>query len=257
METDKFKIIHAVNHAALQMPPLTKEDHNPHGNYNYVSIDEYFDFIAKVAFNYGLAWSVRQTDLSLSNEPAPMKPFMIGTFEFDLLHIEGGVWPCFFRCTVTHPVQGAQTAGSMLSYAMKMFLRMTFGVVTGEQDADATDPAAHVSAPSLVFDPLNMVTRHKESPAPIIEMELPEPVESNYLPPKIEPRGPEGLRADTIFNLAVEFLADCPHEAGLEDYWRDNISTFELVKAESPTLHKKLIKAFKDRREALKTGETV
>lgn len=247
-------VAQAILSIAPRIPSLDKSDRNEHGGYNYVSIDDYFDHVARIAQHDGLGWSVRQIDLNLSNDLP--KPMMVGTFEFDLFTATDR-WNSFFRVTVSHPVQGAQTAGSMLAYAMKMFLRMTFSVVTGEQDADATDPGAYEEKEGpanlkhladVLLGPGQKVVTENNVPPPL------DPPAGVY-PPLDLPAGKDSsgpsLRANTIFDLATAFLADCDSEEKLEKYWLENTSPFEFVKTDSPPMYKKLVAAFKAQRVKL------
>lgn len=131
----------AINKTITEVPDLSKSARNKHGGFNYVSIDSYYQEVAKVAAKNGLSWSVRETGCDYAgavktrNGEQMVYKF---TYEFDVA-CGSSTHRGYSSFSVIHPYQGPQTAGSAASYADKLFMRTTFKVVTGEEDADAVD----------------------------------------------------------------------------------------------------------------------
>ena len=118
---------------------LGKAAVNPHGNYKYVSIDKYYEVVASAAAKNGLFWTVSEIKSGL-NSNFGKGGFMESSYTITMYHESGAVVYEFSRIPMIHPIQGAQTVGSALSYVDKVFMRQIFAVSTGEEDADATNP---------------------------------------------------------------------------------------------------------------------
>ena len=120
-------ITEAIINASSKMPTLGKHERNAYGKYDFVSIDQYYEKIPAIVAEAGLFWRVREEAFQIAGDK------IIYTFAFDLFHKDGTILPSYGRITVIHPIQGAQTAGSALSYAEKIFMRTTFKIVTGKK----------------------------------------------------------------------------------------------------------------------------
>lgn len=234
--TEEMAVVYkAINDAASAMPSLRKGDKNAHGGYNYVSIDDYFEQAGSVVHTHGLSWSIRE----VSSETVQVGEKMVGgratptwglkvKYEVDLYHVSGVMLDTIFSTTILHPLQGAQTAGSAMSYAAKLFLRNTFGIVTGEQDADASDtnafdmggenPAPKAAAPARTAAPRGKETQAAEA---------------------------EPLDQKNAVSVAKVFLAACTDRQSLTDYWSRND---ELFKSLDKPQYDELVEAFRQRR---------
>jgi hypothetical protein len=118
---------------------LGKAAVNPHGNYKYVSIDKYYEVVASAAAKNGLFWTISEVKSTL-NPNIGKTGVLDATYTITMYHESGAVAYEFSRITMVHPIQGAQTVGSAMSYVDKVFMRQIFAVSTGEEDADATNP---------------------------------------------------------------------------------------------------------------------
>lgn len=256
----KAETIKALIGAAKAMPNLRKGDRNDHGSYSYVSIDDYYEKAAKVVVDAGLTWKIRETNCETFEVQgrSRLETAVRTTYEVDLMHESGDLNEGFFKATITHPLQGAQTAGSSLSYLDKLFLRTTFHIVTGEKDADATDNA--------VFD-LGSADAGRgkgqskgaakpkgqgaeQDPFSLGQTEAPgaEAVQS-------ADAGNSPAEAAAFRDLSTTFIQSAANEAELTQYWTDNEATFGLLKAADPDGYKTLIAAFKARKTQLKGAE--
>ena len=131
-------IAEAVLAVQMSLGTLGKEDRNQFQNYNFVSIDKYYEVVARAATQQGLSWFCQETSSEIVNFGKD-KGAIRFEFAFTMFHVSGQVVPCYDRISIYHPLQGAQTSGSAASYAEKLFMRKAFKVVTGEDDADAVD----------------------------------------------------------------------------------------------------------------------
>lgn len=133
-------IAEAIFKVSLSIGQLGKSEVNPFGKFPYVPIDKYYEIVAHEALTNGLSWTCKEiSSVLVGGEPT--KPIMKFTYMFTLLGRDGVCVPAADVISIFHQFQGAQTAGSAASYAEKLFMRKMFKVVTGEVDADATDPS--------------------------------------------------------------------------------------------------------------------
>jgi hypothetical protein len=243
-------IAKAIVAAARAMPSLVKGDRNAHGKYNYVPIDDYYKDAASVALQHGLTWRIREVSSEIRMAPSSGKDAFRVTYSFAVMHEDGDVIEDFFRVTILHPLQGAQTAGSAMSYADKLFMRTTFHIVTGEQDADASD--------SGVFD----LTAPARSGSAAIGQDMDTLLDLGYVgKPEAElfdiPDGVQELeRVPDEFEIAAEMaitFVDLANDLqALEKYWLDNDALFNRMKKEESVLYDKVRKAFTVRKNILK-----
>jgi hypothetical protein len=268
-------LVQAMVTAASAMPVLAKTDTNQYGGYAYVPIDRYYALVAPVLFANGLAFSIGEFD----------KPDLVGSgkgatavfhYECVLLHVSGESLRS--RVSIPHPWQGAQTSGSAMSYAAKCFLRSTFALVTGEQDADATDPRleAQEKAP------------RQRSPAEVVGASVPQPQAGPASPPAGSPPPAGGALSgplpeltqgelnpilDHYFDGNLPILIDPGNDAQfpwtlardvfhsfaplIEEYprfaeWcRLNIRVIEGMKQADPDSYAQVKRIFEERRKAL------
>lgn len=272
-----------------QVPNLRKGDRNPHGGYNYVSIDDYYEQVAKIAASNGITWKAREVSSEIitlgekADKRGVMSPvFALKTkYEFDVLvraeretTKEGELVRAaytsahegFFSCTILHPLQGAQTAGSSLSYADKLFMRTVFKVVTGEGDADASDNNAFSTDDPLDMSPAPRQVRKKRFDKDVENIldGLQEVVDiaegrsdgSEYRvhAPKADDAQDEGVVAWFV-GLVEAFLPMAKTTDELEKYWHDNEHNIDAVKDEDPEAYKRIVNMFKVRKLEIKKGK--
>lgn len=115
---------------AAAMEPLAKRDRNPDIGYSFVSIDDYYEKAASKLLEAGVSWICREKGFTDTGG------LLWWQFHFDVFDAEGNVWKRAGRVTVPHEFEGPQTAGKVVSYAEKVFLRQLLKLVTGEPDAD-------------------------------------------------------------------------------------------------------------------------
>lgn len=227
----KQETIKAIAETRESIGQLGKSEMNPHGRYKYVSIDAYYEKVATIAARNGLSWVVHEDDFVVI--PDVGKTGIIqAKYSITLLHDCGDCIPGFSRLTILHPIQGAQTVGSAVSYLDKVFMRQLFAVATGEKDADAdeTDPSA--------LDGIE-----KAKPAP----EKAKPVEKKLAAPP----GPDDWKVhQQIFD---QFLPTCQTEDDLREFWAKNYEARYFLKEHAPDVLEDITSAFsKRKREILK-----
>ncbi len=120
--------------ASIKVEPLIKrEDHNE--GWKFVSIDDYYEKAADILLKHGVSWSATEDFVG----PVHPEYDAIGwRFSFSIYDIDGTFLPNFSKVTVPHDIEGPQTAGKVMSYAEKVFLRQLMKLVTGELDADSS-----------------------------------------------------------------------------------------------------------------------
>lgn len=247
--------------AAKAMPALRKGDQNAHGNYAYVAIDDYYEVAAKVVVKHGLTWKIREVSCQIVEVQGRqrLENAVVTTYEVDLLHEGGASVEGFFKATITHPLQGAQTAGSSMSYLDKLFLRTTFHIVTGEKDADATDNTVFdLGQPDAGRGPARVAGKGK----PAGKAAEPDPFGfSGDANGPLPPAGAEAVRpavstvAGDFLDMATTFVASATNEEELTKYWTDNEAAFHSLKSEDEEGYKALIFAFKARKKQLKGAD--
>lgn len=132
-----------ISDVGAKIPTLAKTTRNGDAGFNYVSIDGYYEKVAPILREAGLIWVIDEEGFELIpnvyGEHWCRFEYMMTLFHTIGLDTDDGIeTPSFsLRLSLIHPFQGAQTTGSAMSYAEKIFLRTLFKIVTGEPDADA------------------------------------------------------------------------------------------------------------------------
>jgi hypothetical protein len=244
MGTTSANIVKAVVKTRQDVGTLGKGTLNPHGNYKYVSIDRYYETVADAASKNGLMWVIREDEIAFTS--ATPKLSIQSKYTIDIYHESGEVIEGFSTLSIVHPVQGAQTVGSAMSYVDKVFMRQTFAVASGEKDidADATDPGA------FDLDPPKPAPRAAAKPpapekAKVVEVG-PVPSYSGDLP------GEEG-NFDIVETFFMAFLPDVKSRAELNKFYLDpvNVNAMNHMKTHSPAQFKKVYDAFAERGKIL------
>jgi hypothetical protein len=232
METTSANIVKAVIKTRQDVGTLGKGTLNPHGNYKYVSIDRYYETVADAASKNGLMWIIREEEIAL-NTNIGKTGVLQSKYMIDMYHESGEVIEAFSVLSILHPIQGAQTIGSAMSYVDKVFMRQTFAVATGEKDidADATNPGA------FDLDP------PKPAPKPVAKA-VEKPVD---LP------GEEG-DWNMVEQIFIQFIPTAKTYDELKEFWNADSNTNALnhLKAGSPDQYARVVEAFKSRAKELK-----
>ena len=225
----KPETIKAIVSVRDQVGSLGKAAMNPHGKYRYVSIDTYYEKVGSVAAKHGLSWVAREVDFKLTFEGG--KGMVQATYSIMLMHISGDVVPDFTRITIVHPLQGAQTVGSAMSYLEKVFMRQLFAIATGEKDSDAdeTDPNALLGG--------STPTKQREPER------RPEP----------KPEQPQMSVAD-IEAMFTSFLPMAQNEDELKGFWSDNYPARNTLKNSDEDAYNRVLAAFSARKAQIKNA---
>ena len=218
----KPETIKAIIETRTKVGNLGKAAFNPHGRYKYVSIDTYYEKVAAAAAANGLAWVANETKFDLL--PDVGKTGIIrATYAVTLMHSSGDYLPNFSSITIVHPIQGAQTVGSAMSYLDKVFMRQLFSVATGEAGADADET-----------NPEDLMLGEKA------------PKETSA------PKGPGEEDLKQLEDVFVTFVPTAETENDLKQFWSDNIKGLDLLKVHAPEKHKRIIAAFSERKAQIK-----
>ena len=228
-ETTSANIVKAVIKTRQDVGTLGKGTLNPHGNYKYVSIDRYYETVADAASKNGLMWIIREESITL-NANMGKTGVLQAQYTIDMYHESGEVIEAFSVLSILHPIQGAQTIGSAMSYVDKVFMRQAFAVATGEKDidADATNP---------------MDLDIKPAPKPVAK-----PVEK-----PIDLPGEEG-DWNMLEQIFIQFIPTAKTYDELKEFWNTDSNTNALnhLKAGSPDQYARVVEAFKSRAKELK-----
>jgi hypothetical protein len=151
----------AVAAVMAEIHRLKKTDENKHGQYKYVSVDDFKDLVRPLMAANGLSLSMTETDYSLETLQGRNGATVNAriTYEFRLRHVSGESDEPE-RATIMLPHTGAQTAGAAKSYVIKEYLKGRFLVSTGDRDmieggadADAFKPQEYTGAPKKNITP--------------------------------------------------------------------------------------------------------
>jgi hypothetical protein len=231
MDTTSANIVKAVIKTRQDVGTLGKGTLNPHGNYKYVSIDRYYETVADAASKNGLMWIIREEEITL-NTNIGKTGVLQSKYMIDMYHESGEVIEAFSVLSILHPIQGAQTIGSAMSYVDKVFMRQTFAVATGEKDidADATNPGA------FDLDP------PKPAPKPVAKA-VEKPID---LP------GEEG-DWNMVEQIFIQFIPTAQTYDELVEFWSapDHRASLSHLKEGSPDQYKRVYEAFGKRGKEL------
>ena len=241
---------------AQAVPQLGKADRNNFAKYNYVSIDKYYEVIARLAAANGISWQA--SEIRNIVEPDLGKDGAIRvTYAFTVYHESGDVLDEFAIFTIVHPIQGAQTAGSALSYAEKLFMRSAFKVVTGEDDADATNPEDLRRTTKAATDTNVKVVKEAFPDAKVVEVRK-KPAEGSIAPdpsPEVavishlnKYQHPiikhESRDWDAIAGVLIRSANGSTELEHVMTLWKDNMGVIDKMKDESAALYEEVRAAF-------------
>lgn len=233
------EIVKAILSTAKAVGTLGKAAVNPHGGYNYVSIDKFYESVARIANDNGLNWVLRETQFEVLSSIGKTGAIRVN-YAVDLMHEAGEMQRDFSQVSIIHPIQGAQTVGSSMSYADKVVMRQLFKVPTGEKDIDAdeTDNRALDLGPT------------KPAPKVSVDIDPPAPANGNAIP-KIAVPGEEA-NWDAVEEIFKNFIPNCHTTDGLKEFWSENIKAIEALKEGHPKMHKRVVELFTNRKNELK-----
>lgn len=229
----KPETIKAIVGTRDQVGSLGKSAMNPHGRYKYVSIDTYYEKVGSVASKHGLSWVAREVDFKLMPEVGKTG-IIQATYAITLMHISGDVIPDFTRITIVHPLQGAQTVGSAMSYLDKVFMRQLFSIATGEKDSDADET-----------DPTDLIGGN--TPAKPREPE-------RRQEPKQDPDKHQHMSLAEMEAMFISFLPMAQTEEELKGFWSDNYPTRSALKDGDESAYNRVLAAFSVRKAQIKNS---
>lgn len=212
---------------------LGKAAVNPHGNYKYVSIDKYYEVVASAAAKNGLFWTISEIKSNL-NPNFGKGGFMESTYTVTMYHESGAVVYEFSRIPMIHPIQGAQTVGSALSYVDKVFMRQIFAVSTGEEDADATNPDDIKLTKPDAFA-IDNAAKPPENPVPA-------PKKSDFSKDDL-------VEIERVLIEAADMAETVDH---LTKHWKDNSKNLEILKADNREAFVRVFDFYANRKKQLK-----
>ena len=130
-------ISNALYQVQSRVTRLVHDSQNQFANYQYVSIDAYYEAVRPWLNEAGLLLIPNEREAQISPDGKTQKV----VFDFIVMHKDGEVWDTPIQRTVYLPYTGAQSSGSALSYAEKFVMRTLFKIPTGETEVEAQPPA--------------------------------------------------------------------------------------------------------------------
>lgn len=261
-QQNKTVVFGLVIKTASMIPSLEKGNKNEYGKYDYVSIDDYYKEVASLALKNGLGWIVREVSSEIREKS------ILYVYEFDLYSNTGAFIPMVSRLSVVHPVQGAQTSGSALSYAEKLFMRTLFKVRTGELDADSTDPKAFSDASFKGPIPKSITPKPTIGTVGVAKASGPVPNQNELMKlgesmtkfeEEIATIHHEQLTsmahgADIAVEIARIFIPACKTVDELKAFKNKNDKVWVYVKETKPDLYQKIATMFTEAMTTMKKG---
>lgn len=128
-----------------QIERLSKDAKNPHGNYRYTSVDDFFEAVGHIMAEAGIFCIPHEVSAVVERREATddrgnSRASNWLTCEYDLvLYHESGVEFGPMRRRIAVIASGPQAYGSAASYIEKQFLRSLFKIPTGDTEADEHD----------------------------------------------------------------------------------------------------------------------
>ena len=257
------QVAEAILAAMGDMPSLRKGDRNAYAKYDFVGIDTFLEKIPPIAAKHGIFWQPRELNYEIVGKD---NNYVATTYAFDLMYKDGTCLPEYGKITVIHPIQGAQTAGSSLAYAEKMFCRFAFKIVTGEEDADATDntkvtpirrPEVQLRQAAPVAVPAGPATGSPVEPMGEIVGGIAaggvKVTEEDGVPIIAAPADP--ARWDVAAAVFHTFVPQCQSAEELKGFWTKNIAALDKMQAQAPDTYKGVKDAFTKHKAELKAKE--
>lgn len=241
---------------------LTHNAENPHGEYNYVSIDKYYEQVARIATEKGLAWRTTEKEYNLLEGQGARKDrtYVKVKFQFDLM-AGSSSYEDYMNITILSPIDGPQTAGQVYSYADKVFMRVAFCVPSGEKDADATKqepvvvrsegPDPILSGTVQVQGTSNVVPLHDKQTGEVMP-EIVSRTSKEGLPIIDTRKLSDNAGVSMIEGIIQRWIPDITTTAKLTDWHAENLAAFEKVKTLDPAAHQRIKDMFNKRFTELK-----
>ena len=132
------EIAKAVVKVMGEVKKLGKDTRNPHGGYNYVSVDQFFDQIGQLMHVAGIFVVVNESESETAIRETGngrSSAWLTCAYDIYIYHESGAAYGPVKR-SIQVSASGPQSYGSAISFVEKYFLRSLFKIPTGEQDAD-------------------------------------------------------------------------------------------------------------------------
>lgn len=263
------EIIEGIKTIRGKVGSIQHDSENKHGGYNYVSIDTYYEKVARLANEAGLVWRTKEKSFDLIPNQGKDKnrTYAKATFNYSL-YAGAMAAEDWMEITIIIPIDGPQTTGSLYSYADKVFMRVAFCVVTGEKDADAMPQEDMLTPPAIVqASQTGSILDQVTAPAQVphdddgVVIDLPPgqaaiaPTFKDSLPivdtKKIEPTEAGRKAVETVTHIFKVFLPKVTSVAKLDDWYAENLAAVEKADKAVPGSKAIIVGLFRDRRGAI------
>lgn len=253
------------------VPSIKHDTENKHDSYTYVSIDRYYTSVASVISKHGLVWRTRMVAFDLLEAQGKNKDrtYVRASFAYDL-QVGDSFIQDYMTVPIVAPLTGAQTTGTVFSYAEKVFMRVTFCVATGEEDADhgrqerdgiqddfipqRASPASAMQGSTEHSAQVNgSAVTHDEQTGEVYPDNMTEiaPQFADGLP-LVDTRKINQQAIKTIEEIFRVFMPKVRSERALRDWHTENLAAKERVKTLDPAAAERISAMFKDKADSFK-----
>lgn len=245
------EIIDAIHALRTKVKRMGHDADNAHASYGYVSIDKYYETVAKMITAEGLVWRMRETNYEIVIGTTGKANAKV-TYKYDLYKGSSSMED-YTQMTVLLPITGAQTTGSAVSYAEKVFMRTLGCVPTGEEDADAQAPEPVAVPKAVEPKPIAVTPEQQQTVQPAHDPDTGEIFGGdgeapNWTPKQIADEKAVGM----IEEIIKTFMPGVKTTAELTDWHAVNIAAFEKVKSLDPAANDRIKALFNDKFKELK-----
>ncbi len=252
----RAKITEAIFAVQEEIGILVRDQRNDYAKYNYPSIDQFYERVVPIARSRGLTWVINTINPRKCDFDDNM---ILVDVVVDLRFKDGTEIDGFAKFFMPHPVMGAQTGGSVVSYADKYFMRNLFKIATGEGDADAFDNTQWSSGRWRRADrkvPSAVAARELRNDASeSANANVPDHIPAQFASPPPAQRFLETKsRGERDQQFEATIKADalrCDTPAALEHLWRVNRVQLDRLKTDDPDRYSRILVAFGDHKRTV------
>lgn len=236
------EIFEAIMRIREEVGSLVKDERNRFGGWKFSSIDQYYEKVSPIAMKHGIQLVPNVVDLrriSTGDNPDD-KDMFLAKVTIDLYFRNGTVIREYQRMSFEHPIIGAQSTGSVLSYAAKNGMRSIFQIPSGEPDADSLDNREVLYRKPTPYVRRQITNQGQQNPPDYSVIPLPD---AGDIP------GGTSVSLEVIMKQKIGKIVS---ESALEGEWRDNKTKLAALRESNPDSHERIRIAFENRRDDIR-----
>jgi len=256
------EVFAAVEAIREEVGTLARDQRNSFGNFNFASIDQFYQKVVPIAAKHGIQWiahncNPRPIEITGGKNADGDKAMLLTDVSVDLRYRDGTVIRGYMTFTLIHQIIGAQTSLSVISYADKAFMRSAFKIPTEEADQDALDNSRFQQTRGKYLKAPANATRYANATRPA----LPSDYCENLAPPSDQEHGfepdvdranrmvAEGAQAQKVkfnnfeMNICKRMRASVT-VGKLEEIWATNQRALGHIKTADKERYDRIVAAF-------------